>query len=1223
VTAGTIPAAFLDQARRTPDRVAVMDDAGRVSYAELDERSDRVAASLLRRGFRRAGIGVLLADRSLQMIAGLLGVLKAGGAYLPLDVTHPRRRIERVLAASAPSAVLASGASVRGGLGRTIGGHLVMDLDESERQPAHSPAEPTSPDDLAYVIYTSGSTGEPKGTLNEHRAVVELVHSLRQTILDVHGPALRIALVASLAFDASIQQIFSALLLGHTLCIVPEGARRDPWRLVDFYRRHQVDVTDGTPTHLAMLCQVPDDPEGPLPIRQYIIGGETLTPEVVSRFRARWCAAGARITNVYGVAECAVDSSSYLVDDAAVERLGFVPIGRPLPHAELSIRDRALARVRPGVRGEMCIGGAGVGRGYLGDRAQTAERFVTDPGRPGRRLYRTGDIARELPDGTVQHCGRLDRQVALRGHRVELGEIEAALLRYRHRGTAPEGAAPAPRVVRCERCLLDSTYPRLSIEQGVCSVCRWFERARGVLDAYFGTPDDLRELVERARARSSRAADCLLLFSGGKDSTYALYRLMEMGLRVQTFTFDNGFISETAFDNIRRITSELGVEHVTGGVTNMPAIFAESLRSDSTVCSGCFRGLTAVSTSLAQERWIGTVLTGLSRGQIAETKLRPLLEAGIADVSEIERRLVTHRKLYHARGDRTAQLLNVALRIDAIDEIEFIDYFRYDPATTREIRAYLRERSAFWREPKDTGLCSTNCRINEVGIYVHRLQRGFHNYTAPLSWDCRLGVLARDDGLRELGEAVDEESVRGILGQIGYEPAVATPVIRDAAVLVHRQGDGEPRLTAYYAADRPVSPEALRAWLLRELPEHMVPAQCVQLDAMPVTVSGKTDYEALAAIAPGRGASAPAARSARTATERRLLGLWAEALDLAEGDVGPEDDFFALGGSSLTATVLVGLVAQEFGVRLSVVEAFADPTPRGVAGVIEGRLRGGASRETDGGAAVRLAGNPATMPGLFLCPDVSGAPQSYVELAERLATACATWRVGVGAEPDLPAPIEALGAAIAGVVGRLRVRPPWVLAGWSFGGVLALEAAARLEHRGDRVGLLVVIDADVPDPGRWSGARRQALAALAGLLGDPEADLGAAWRRVRALVEGERRVELADVLRRLPPDLLDAGVAAAVSSPAAQLDLVGRVLNRADALAGYAGAGPVPCPILYVAARDSGRDRSQSEGWRRLTTGAFSHAVVPGDHLSLVREPQVADLAATIVRHLPAGGRAI
>jgi len=1222
VTAGpdTIPAAFRDQVRRSPARRAVLDEAGHLTYAELDERSDRVAASLIGRGFRRGDVGVLLADRSRQAIAGLLGVLKAGGAYLPLDVTHPRRHIERIVAAGAPAAVLAGAAAIRGGVGPAIGGHPVIDLDGGGPPRPAPPAGEVAPGDLAYVIYTSGSTGEPKGTLNEHRAVLALVESLRESVLAVHGDALRVAMVASLAFDASVQQVFSALLLGHTLCIVPEAARRDPWRLVEFYRRHRIDVTDGTPAHLAMLCQVRDDRGGALPVRQYLIGGEALRPDVVAQFRARWCAPGARITNVYGVAECAVDSTSYLVDDAEVERLGFVPIGRPLPHADLSIRDGALARVRPGVRGELCIGGPGVGRGYLGDPAQTAERFVSDPERPDWRLYRTGDLARELPDGTLEYCGRADRQVSLRGHRIELAEVEAALLRYSRREAS---GATAPRAVRCERCVLDSTYPGLTIEQGVCSVCRLHDRTRGALDRYFGTPADFRALMDRARARGSGEADCLLQFSGGKDSTYVLYRLIDMGVRVQTFTFDNGYISDTAFENIRRITGELGVEHVNGRVAGMHTVFSESLRNDSTVCSGCFRGLTAVSTRLAQERGIGMVLTGLSRGQIAETKLKPLLEAGIADVAEIDRRLVTHRKLYHARGDRTSRLLNVAVRIDAIDEMDFVDYFRYDPVTTREIRAFLAERSAYWREPKDTGFCSTNCRINEVGIYVHRLQRGFHNYAAPLSWDCRLDVMPREDAIHELGEVVDEDAVRGILGQIGYEPAARAGAIRDVAVIVRAQAGGEPRLSAYYTADRSVDPEALRAWLRRELPEHMVPAHLVRLDAMPVTVSGKTDHEALAAMAPDRGAGAPAAGPAGTETERLLTRLWAEALDVPRDGLGVEDDFFVLGGSSLTATVVVGLVARELGVRLSVVEAFADPTVRGLAGVIDRRLAGGgeaAGGERGGGPAALLAGDAEAMPGLFLCPDVSGALQSYVPVAGRLAAACASWRLAAGSEPELPAPIEAVGAAIADAVQRLRGRPPCLLGGWSFGGVLALEAAAELERRGDRAGLLVVIDADVPDVLRWGAARRQAMAALAALLDERPRDLRAAWRQVRRLVEVDGRLDLADVLGRLPADLLDAGIAAAAPSPAAQLDLAGRVLDRVDALARYAIRGPVDCPLLFVAAADSGRDVSQREGWSRLTAGAFSHAVVPGDHLSLVREPHAGELAAAIVRHLPAGG---
>jgi amino acid adenylation domain-containing protein len=1212
VSAGTIHDAFRAQVRQVPDRPAVVSEAGDLTYAELDRRSTEVASALIGRGFRPGDIGLLLADRSPHVIAGLLGVLKAGGAYLPLDVAYPRQRIERILHASTPAAVLASGATLPDGLDDIVGERSILRIDEVRGAAASPPDEPAGSADLAYVIYTSGSTGEPKGAMNEHRAVLNLVRGLRETVLAGEDGPLRIALVASLAFDASVQQLFSALLLGHTLCIVPEGARRDPWQLVDFYRRFQVDVSDGTPTHLQMLCQVRDTGAA-LPVRHYVIGGEALSPEVVRDFRSRWCRPGTRITNIYGVAECCVDSCSYLVDDAEVQALGFVPIGAALRGVELSVRDEGLRPLPAGQMGELCISGAGVGPGYLRDDVRTVERFVVHPEHPDRRLYRTGDLARQLADGNLQHCGRMDRQVKLRGHRMELEEIEAALLRYRERSSLDESARVSGAVRRCERCLLDSAHADVSIEDGICSVCRLYERSRDVLDEYFGTEGDFLSLVERCRARQPGDADCLLLFSGGKDSSYALYRLMDMGLRVITFTFDNGYISDTAFENIERITSELGVEHVTGRVGAMPAVFAESLRNESTVCTGCFRGLTAVSTQLAQDRRIPIVVTGLSRGQIVDTKVRPLLQAGITDVAEIDRRLVTHRKLYHARGDRTSQLLNVQLRIDAIDEMHFVDHFRYDPVTTAEIRNYLYMRSSFWREPKDTGLCSTNCRINEVGIHVHGLQRGYHNYAAPLSWDIRLGVQSRDEGLKELGGVVDEEAVRVILQEIGYEPARETRVVRDSAVVVRRQGDGEPRLCAYYTADRPISPEVLRSWLRTALPEFMVPAQYVRLDAIPVSVSGKTDYEALVALPDERLSPEPEGRAAALSpTDRRVLDLWADALELPVNEISPDEDFFALGGSSLTATVLVGLLARDLEVQLSVVEAFANPTVRGMAAAVDACLASTPGRSAAAQTTVLLRGDPAASNAVFLCPDVAGGVENYIPLARRLEAAGAVWGITSGSAREPDGPIEEVAAAVVSAVRSVRPHGPYLLGGWSFGGIVALEAAAQFERMGEEVSLLLLLDAPAPERRRWSDLQARTLASLNSHFGQNAADLVTLWVRAAHRVVPDDALSLELLLRQLPTDLLDDGLRTSMKPDAASIRLVGRMLDRVQALAGYALDGAVRCPIVYLAGRESPVSTVHSDAWQRLTGSSFRRLLVDGGHTSMMREPHVAGVAAAI-----------
>jgi non-ribosomal peptide synthetase component F len=266
-------------------------------------------------------------------------------------------RSQEILHASAPAILLSTASVIAGATAgrRKLIDQETIDLDALLAGRGAGPSEPdggalhqaVQPNDLAYVVYTSGSTGEPKGAMNEHRSVLNLVEALHRTILTPYDTPLNVALVASLAFDVSVQQIFSALLLGHTLFVVPEEARRDPWRLVDFYRRNQIHVTDGTPTHLEMMCQVRGDEGGPLPVRHFIIGGEVLSPEVVTEFRTRWCQPGACITNIYGVAECCVDSLSYLTDEAEIARLGFVPIGTALPNMQVHVLDQALSLYDP------------------------------------------------------------------------------------------------------------------------------------------------------------------------------------------------------------------------------------------------------------------------------------------------------------------------------------------------------------------------------------------------------------------------------------------------------------------------------------------------------------------------------------------------------------------------------------------------------------------------------------------------------------------------------------------------------------------------------------------------------------------------------------------------------------------------------------------------------------------------------------------------------------
>ncbi|HEX4458704.1 MAG TPA: amino acid adenylation domain-containing protein [Polyangia bacterium] len=411
-----VHARFEAQARRTPDRVALSHGDEQLTYAELWARANRLAQHLRTLGIAgEARVGLCL-ERSPAQIVALLAILKAGGAYVPLDPMLPSQRLAYMLEQAEVTCVVTQ-QSLRAAL--PAGARLVTLDDAADAAaiaaaPAVAPTGAADPRALAYVIFTSGSTGRPKGVMIEHRSVVNLWHALHEAVYAGRGDGLRVSLNAPLAFDASVKQ-WVQLLSGHTLCVVPEEARPDPARLAQLAQRERIDVLDCTPSLLAGLVERGLG-------RQWtpalvLVGGEAIAPPL---WQALAAAKGTTFVNVYGPTECTVDTTAGVVTAATAPT-----IGRPLGNVRVHVLDEALRPVPIGVVGELCIGGAGVARGYVGQPALTAERFVA--GGDGTRLYRSGDLARLRDDGNIELLGRADGQIKLRGLRIELGEIEAAL----------------------------------------------------------------------------------------------------------------------------------------------------------------------------------------------------------------------------------------------------------------------------------------------------------------------------------------------------------------------------------------------------------------------------------------------------------------------------------------------------------------------------------------------------------------------------------------------------------------------------------------------------------------------------------------------------------------------------------------------------------------------------------------------------------------------------
>ncbi|QDQ25470.1 amino acid adenylation domain-containing protein [Chitinimonas arctica] len=406
---------FEAQVARTPDAVAVEYGRKQLGYRELNARANRLAHYLRAQGAGPDSLVALAVERGLDMLVGLLGILKAGAAYVPLDPSYPAERLAHMLADAQPLRLLTQAA-------------LLADLPESEvpvllldeqwqaiaaypdSDPDHAGHDPRQ---LAYVIYTSGSTGQPKGVMVEHGNVVNLWAGLERAIHKQHR-AERISLNASIAFDAAVQQ-WLQLLSGRTLVIVPAWVRLDGAALGEFVAASRLDGFDCTPSQLALH-------EAATPALT-LVGGEAIGAAL---WRTLADSPGKTYYNVYGPTECTVDSTiAPITASAAVPH-----IGRPIANARLYLLDGQGRPVPLGVAGEIHIGGSGVARGYLNQPELTAARFIADPfAAGGGRMYKTGDLGRWLPDGTVEYLGRNDFQVKIRGFRIELGEIEACLAR--------------------------------------------------------------------------------------------------------------------------------------------------------------------------------------------------------------------------------------------------------------------------------------------------------------------------------------------------------------------------------------------------------------------------------------------------------------------------------------------------------------------------------------------------------------------------------------------------------------------------------------------------------------------------------------------------------------------------------------------------------------------------------------------------------------------------
>ncbi|MFD6286392.1 amino acid adenylation domain-containing protein, partial [Streptomyces sp. NPDC060205] len=450
--AGGVPALIAQRAAETPDAVALVSGEQQLTYAELMAGANRLAHRLRDAGVAPETVVGLCLDRGADMVTAMLAVWQAGGGYLSLDPAHPSERLAFMLADSGAKAVVTQqhhAATLTGVLTDVMTGVLtdtmtgvqadartvpllVVDAPgtaaEIARRPATALVAVTEPGQLAYVIYTSGSTGRPKGVHVPHANVQSLLAAVDRTETFDLGPADVWSVIHSSAFDFSVWEIWGALAHGARCLVVPTETVRQPWLLRDVLAGEGVTVLSATPELFRQLAEAAGPGRTPTDLRFVVFGGDALQRAHVQRWVDTWGLDTPALVNMYGITETTVHVTHHRIDATDMEADPKLPLGRALPGWRALVLDEHLMPVPTGVPGELYIGGAGVARGYGGRPALTAERFVADPyAADGSRLYRSGDRARFLPNGTLEYLGRADKQIKVRGFRIEPGEIESLL----------------------------------------------------------------------------------------------------------------------------------------------------------------------------------------------------------------------------------------------------------------------------------------------------------------------------------------------------------------------------------------------------------------------------------------------------------------------------------------------------------------------------------------------------------------------------------------------------------------------------------------------------------------------------------------------------------------------------------------------------------------------------------------------------------------------------
>lgn len=878
-----------------PNATAVVSGEVELTFLELNAQANRVAHALARIGVRPTDRVAIVMRRSADSIIAILGILKAGACYVPIDVDSPPARLRQLIREAGVSVVITD-ADLASSSQQVVEEWpcRLLTIAETTNEAAENYRAIIEPSDPAYIIFTSGSTGMPKGVIVPHGAVVNLVKAIQSRIYGNTSACLRVAVNAPIVFDASVKQIFQ-LVNGHCLCIISDDTRADPHKLLSYLRDKHVDVLDCTPSHLQGLLLASSDRSTSLP-SVVLVGGEPITPQMWHELSM---ASGTRYLNVYGPTEATVDTTF-----AEIRRDDPPNIGRPLPGVRTYIVDDELKLVAPGERGELCIGGAGVARGYFGDPARTSDRFVADPYavEADSKMYRSGDIVRMLPDGKIAYIGRSDTQVKLRGLRIELGEIENVLCEH-------------PSVHQAAVALqTDEADDQTLVAYVVPKEPNQWTREGGKLRRADGDEIAQMNWVETQYLSQEIFEKKTYLQEGIQIPDDAC--VLDVGANIGVFSlFVAAYAARPhilAFEPLAPIREKLiaNVRGMDGRVEVFDYGLSREEREDEFTFYPNYSMMSSSAGYADAQAEIAVIRRALENdredGIDGRAELLSNIDAILEDRFTAERHVCKLRRLsdvIRQRGIACIDLLKVDVQRAELDVLEGID-------------------DDDWP------------RIKQIVAEVHDC--------AGTATEGRLDIVSDLLEEREFEVRIHQDS--SLRGTDRFNVYAWRPEYRAAKSQTAGEGKGKSKRETPGGADLPLGP-----YLESRLPGYMVPRAIVELTEIPLTKNGKIDRKALPKPAIETSGRKHELVEPENDVERALHDVWSQVL--RSPSFGVTDNFFDLGGDSIRS-IRVQVLARERGIHFGIQDLFNHQTIRGLLQAVAGREKSAVDRSLEPSVAV-------------------------------------------------------------------------------------------------------------------------------------------------------------------------------------------------------------------------------------------------------------------------------